>query len=62
MFNELDILDLVYQTLEDSENPAIEEVSFDCDNDSGEVILKTYADGDFQDWIISHGSIRKLTD
>jgi hypothetical protein len=60
----LDILSLInlalnaYYSTMDTDN-LIRDVSFDCDNNSGEIILTTKKDGKTQSWVISSSSIKE---
>jgi hypothetical protein len=54
-----DVIDLIHQALRAFNSPAINDVSFDGDNDSCEIILTTDDGEQKQDWVISSSMIRE---
>lgn len=51
--NELSIIDLIHTVLQRTDDPRLQGLSFECDNDSGEIII-TWKNGEkLRDYVIS---------
>ena len=57
---ESDVIDIIYLALQQTKHPNVNDVSFDGDNKSAELIITTEdKDGTKRDWVISSSAIRE---
>jgi hypothetical protein len=57
---ESDVIDILYQALQQTKHPNVKGISFDGDNKSAEIIMTTEdKDGTKRDWVISSSAIRE---
>ena len=59
----LEVLDIIHQALSESHHAWINDVTYDNDNNSGEIVMTTDdAEGKVQIWVISSKDIRETYD